>query len=110
MTSTWIFVQREGDKNIVVAVVYSSWEALNDGDETRNMQNESILKAGRKKYRMTGYFPPTPSDPVLRLVFPRTPTEADKNITFELYLPGKGPYHDAQFRIRDMTYKGKLEM
>src|SRR5947209_7534580 len=82
------FVQREGANNIVVAVAYPSWEALNDGEETRNMQNESTLNAGRKKYKMSGYFPPTPSDPVLRLVFPRAATEADKTMTFELYLPG----------------------
>jgi hypothetical protein len=74
------------------------------------MQDESIMKVGRKKYQMVGHFPPTPSDKFLRLVYPRVVTAADKSVIFELYLPGNGPYHEAEFRVRDMLYKGKLEM
>jgi len=43
-------------------------------------------------------------------VLPRSVAARDKTVTFELYLPGYGPYHDAEFRVRDMMYKGKLEM
>ena len=68
------------------------------------------MKVGRKKYKMLGHFPPIPSDPYLRLVFPRVVTESDKSVIFELYLPGNGPYHDAEFRVREMIYQGKLEM
>jgi hypothetical protein len=46
----------------------------------------------------------------LRLVYPRVVTERDKSVVFELYLPGNGPYHEAEFRVREMRYKGKLEM
>jgi len=49
-------------------------------------------------------------DPFLRLVYPRVVGEHDKTVTFELYLPGYGPYHEAEFRVRDLQYKGKLEM
>jgi hypothetical protein len=66
---------------------------------------------GRQKYKMVGHFPPVPSDPFLRLVYPRVATERDKSVTFRaVYLPGYGPYHEAEFRVRDMLYKGKLEM
>ena len=74
------------------------------------MEEESIMKVGRQSYKMEGHFPPVPSDPFLRLVFPRVATERDKNVTFELYLPGYGPFHEAQFRVRDMRYKGKFEI
>jgi hypothetical protein len=83
---------------------------LDDAGESRHMQEESIMKVGRKKYQILGHFPPIPSDPYLRLVYPRVVTPADKSVTFELYLPGAGPYHVAEFRVRDMIYKGKLEM
>ena len=74
------------------------------------MEEESVMKVGRKRYQMVGHFPPTPSDPYLRLVYPRAVGPGDKTVTFELYLPGNGPYHDAEFRVRDMLHKGKLEM
>ena len=74
------------------------------------MEEESIMRVGRQKYKMEGHFPPVPSDPFLRLVYPRVATERDKSVNFELYLPGYGPYHEAEFRVRDMMYKGKLEM
>jgi hypothetical protein len=68
------------------------------------------MKVGRQTYKIEGHFPPVPADPVLRLVYPRAVTERDKNVTFELYLPGYGPYHEAQFRMRDLMFKGRLEM
>ena len=104
------FVRREGAKNLVLAVAFPNWTALQDGEESRHMQEDSIMKVGRKKYKMLGHFPPIPSDPYLRLVFPRVVTESDKSVIFELYLPGNGPYHDAEFRVREMIYRGKLEM
>ena len=74
------------------------------------MEEESIMRVGRHEYKMEGHFPPVPSDPFLRLVYARAATEQDKAITFELYLPGYGPYHAVEFRVRDMMYKGKLEI
>ena len=94
----------------MVAISFKNLNALADGEEAHRMEEESIMRIGRQKYKMEGHFPPVPSDPFLRLVFPRAATEHDKAIAFELYLPGYGPYHEAEFRVRDMTYKGKLEM
>ncbi len=104
------YVREEGAKDLVLAIAFKNLSALEDGEEAHHMEEESIMRVGRQKYKMEGHFPPVPSDPVLRLVFPRAVTERDKSVTFELYLPGYGPYHQAEFRVRDMLYKGKLEM
>jgi len=68
------------------------------------------MKVGRKKYQMVGHFSATPLDKFLRLVYPRLVTPVDKTVVFELYLPVTVPYHEAEFRVSDMLYKGKLEM
>jgi hypothetical protein len=104
------YLKQEGANKLVVAIAYKNLTALADGEEAHRMEEESIMRVGRQKYKMEGHFPPVPSDPYLRLVYPRAATERDKSVTFELYLPGYGPYHEAEFRLRDMTYKGKLEM
>ena len=103
-------IGQEGANQLVLAIAYKNWTALADGEEARRMEEESIMRVGRQKYKMEGHFPPVPSDPVLRLIYPRAATERDKTITFELYLPGYGPYHEAEFRVREMRYRGKLEM
>jgi len=104
------YLKENGGKTLIVAIAYKNVTALSDGEEARRMEDESIMKVGRQEYKMEGHFPPVPSDPFLRLVYPRAVTERDKTVTFELYLPGYGPYHEAQFRVRDMIYKGRLEM
>ena len=69
------------------------------------------MHIGRKDYQILGYFPPTPSDPVLRLIFPRAVKPADREIVFRLYLPGLNfPDREAVFAVKDLTYQGKLEM
>jgi len=104
------YVAKEGANKLIVAIAYKNLTALADGEEEKRMEEESIMRVGREKYKMEGHFPPEPSDPYLRLVYPRAAGERDKTIRFELYLPGYGPYHEAEFRMRDMRYKGRLEM
>ena len=104
------YLHQQAGGKVIVAIAYKDIEALSDGAEAHRMEEESVMQVGRKQYKMEGYFPPVPSDPFLRLVYPQVVTERDKTVTFELYLPGYGPYHEAQFRVRDMMYKGKLEM
>jgi hypothetical protein len=104
------YLAHEGANKVVVAIAYKNLTALADAEEAQRMEEESIMRVGRQTYKMEGHFPPVPSDPFLRLVYPRIATERDKTIAFELYLPGYGPYHEAEFRVRDMRYKGKLEM
>jgi hypothetical protein len=69
------------------------------------------MRVGRKRFKMSGYFPPSPGDPYLRLAFPREVTSSDKILTFDLYLPGVPiPFRKAEFTLKDMLWKGKLEL
>ena len=57
-----------------------------------------------------GHFPPTPSDPYLRLLFPRVSLAAVKVLSFGLYLPGVNrSYYDVELPVKDLTYRGQLE-
>lgn len=105
------FLRSDASRHIVVAVSGTTVEAMSNGDETRQMEKDCVMKAGRKKYRMTGHFPPSTRDSYLRLIFPRVAVDSDKEIVFELYVPGATPpYREAYFKVRDLYYKGKLEM
>jgi len=102
------YVQAHRDKVIVVAIAYHDWGALADASEAATMQKECRLKVGRKKYRLEGYFPPTPSDPYLRLVFPRAAGERDKRFSVEFYLPGAAvPFREVEFELKDLVYRGR---
>ena len=93
-------------KVIVVAVPLRA-DALADVGETKRMEAESLLRVGKRKIKATGHFPPTPADPTLRLIFPREVPENTKEITVEVYLPSvPGPYRSAQFRVKDLIYRG----
>lgn len=81
------------------------------GEDTQRMEDECVMRVGRKKFKMIGHFPPTGKDPYLRLAFPREVKAADKSVAFELYLPGVAmPYRAVEFRIKDMMVNGKLEI
>jgi hypothetical protein len=102
------FLRENAGKVIVLAVQLP--RALTDDAEIRRMEKECVLKVGRRKYRVTGHFPPAPTDPHLRLVFPRDVRPEDKTLRFELYVPGLGnPYRWAEFRVRELKYKGAPE-
>ena len=69
------------------------------------------MRVGSKSYKVEGLFPPEPSDPVLRLIFPRAVKATDKSVEFRLYLPGLPfPEREAQFWVKDLSYRGKLAM
>jgi hypothetical protein len=105
------FLKDRAGESIVLTVSFPDPNRLADGAESKRMEEECVMKVGRKKYKMTGHFPPTPSDPYLRLVFPRGIKPADKTIEFELYLPGvTPPYRTAQYVIKELMYRGKLEL
>jgi hypothetical protein len=96
---------------IVIAVAVGDTPAFSNERETQQMQQDCFMRVGRKRLKMTGHFPPSASDPYLRLAFPRQVGAGDKTITFDLYLPGvELPYRSAEFQVKDMTFKGKPEM
>lgn len=102
------FLRENQGKCIVLAVHLPGWNAKADAQK---MEEESVLKVGRKKYKMTGHFPPTPGDPYLRLVYPRAVSTSDKAFSFELYLPSApSPYRTVEFRLKDLMYKGVPEL
>ena len=101
------FLEQDHGKSIVLAVAYLDPRALANAAEAGRMEEESILKIGKKKVKPTGHFPPTPGDPYLRLVYPREDLTGAKSLAFELYLPGVGlSYHMVEFRMKDLLYKG----
>jgi hypothetical protein len=105
------FVKQHKAESIVLTVFFPDPVQLADAKEAKRMEEECFLKVGRKKYKMTGHFPPTPDDPYLRLVFPRQLGPKDKTLEFDLYLPGApDPYRIAEYVIKELMYKGKLEI
>ncbi len=104
------FLSRDAGKYIVLAVPIPA-EATREASEMSLMENQSVLKLGKQKIKMSGYFPPSPTDPYTRLIFPRAGTEKAKELNFELFLPGTGtPYRQVFYQIKAMTYRGRLEM
>ncbi len=96
---------------IVLAIRVQHANEFDDAGEVRRMEQESILRVGRRKFKMTGHFPPTARDPYLRMAFPRQVTESDKFLTFDLYVPGaRPPFRSIEFRLKDLMWKGKLEL
>jgi hypothetical protein len=105
------FLKQHQGESIVLTVFFPDPLQLADAKEAKRMEEESFMKIGRKKYKMTGHFPPTPDDPYLRLVFPRQLGPKDKTVEFDLYLPGApDPYRIAEYVIKELMYKGKLEI
>jgi hypothetical protein len=96
---------------IIVAIRMTTNQGLLDDREVRRMEDESVMRVGKKKIKMTGHFPPSPGDPFLRLAFPREVQLSDKTVTFDLYLPGvSAPFRSAEFKLKDMAVGGKLEI
>lgn len=106
-----IWMEDNRASQIVLAIRIARAQEFDDAGEVRRMEDECVMRVGRKKYKMTGHFPPTRRDPYLRIAFPRQVTESDKSVTFDLYVPGaRPPFRSAEFRIRDLMWKGKLEL
>jgi hypothetical protein len=96
---------------IVVAVRITNNKGFFDEKEMRSMEQESVMHVGRKKFKMTGHFPPSASDPYLRMAFPREVTAGDKTVSFDLSLPGvEMPFRQIEFKVKDLMLRGKLEI
>lgn len=48
------YIGQEGAHRLVVAIAYDNLTALADGEEAHRMEEESIMKVGRRKYQMEG--------------------------------------------------------
>ena len=104
------YLAGQAGKVIVVAIPLDA-NALADAGETKRMESESLIRAGKRKVKSTGHFPPTPADPILRLIFPKDLPEGTKEFTVEVYLPSiPGPYRSATFRVKDLVYRGQPDL
>ncbi len=98
------------ESQIVIAIKIGMNPDLSKEAEVRHMEEDSFMQIGRKKIKISGHFPPTPSDPFLRMAFPRQPIGDEKKITFSLYIPGLPlPFREAEFHPKDMVINGKPE-
>jgi len=96
---------------IVVAVAIQNNKDFLDEREVRRMEDECVMRVGKKKIKLTGSFPPSEADPYLRLAFPRQVELTDKTLFFDLYLPGvPAQFRSAEFTLKDMVVAGKLEL
>lgn len=97
-------------KHLIIAVRVTRPEDLADAKNTRDMEKECYMQAGKEKIKMVGHFPPTPSDPYLRILFPKRTDPTAKSLRFSLYLPGiSQPFREVEFFLKELVYKGKPE-
>lgn len=106
------FLRENREKVFVLAVGYPTVSGLGKiPGEWTTLEKETHMTVNHKKYTLEGTFPPTPSDPVLRLVFPRSVKPTDASVVFQLYLPGLPfPERDVEFFVKNLLYRGKLAM
>jgi hypothetical protein len=105
------YLREHRNDTFVLGVTYPTLSGLGRAGESKEMEEETVMVLGRKEYKILGHFPPTPSDPVLRLIFPRMVKPTDKTVFFKLYLAGlKFPEREVEFRVKDLMYQGHLEM
>jgi hypothetical protein len=105
------YLRENVDKQFVLAIQGVTRGALDRAGEERAMEESTAMIVGRKVYKIIGHFPPTESDPVLRLVFPREAQSTGQTVLFRLYLPGLAfPNRETEFRVKDLLYHGKLTM
>lgn len=104
------YITQNPGKHIVVAARVEPNAQFADAKEIKTMEKECFIRVGKRKIRSVGYFPPTPSDPYLRILFPRVPLDGLKILSVGLYLPGvRKPFEDAEFLVKDLKDRGKLE-
>ena len=106
------YISEHRDHHFVLAIAYATLVTSGKASEQRKMEQESVMKIGRnREFKMVGHFPPTPADPILRLIFPREMRPGDKTVVFRLYLPGiQFPEREVEFSVKELMYRGKLEM
>jgi hypothetical protein len=93
---------------IALAVYMPDDRAISDLEESRSLERDSLLHIGKRAYKLYTYFPPSPSDPYLRYLFPRDVKPGDKMLSFDIYVPGAGtPQRHPMFSLKEMMYKGK---
>ena len=105
------FLRENRETHFVLALSYPNILRPSKSGEQKTMEDDAAMVIGSKSHKIAGYFPPTPTDPVLRLVFLREVKESDKTVLFRFYLPGLTfPEREVQFNVKELKYHGKLAM
>ena len=102
---------REGPgQYIVLAVLVPDRKVFADAVIASKIDSDSRLFAGGKEWKPITHFPPSSTDPYLRVVFPRRVEQKAKSLEFTVYVPGvTDPYRRLLFPINKMTYRGRVE-
>lgn len=105
----WYEDNRAGQ--VILAVRVGTPVAFSEEGEIRRMQEESAMVSGHVKVKMSSYFPPSASDPYVRMAFPRIGIqESEKVLGFELYLPGiPTPFRTVEYVLSDLVAGGKAD-
>ncbi|MEO8097635.1 MAG: hypothetical protein ABI811_08025 [Acidobacteriota bacterium] len=105
------WLEDNSKSQIILAVRVGNNKAFNDSKELTELEKNSVMRVGRRKIPMTGYFPPSSGDPFLRMAFPREVVLSDKTVRFEIYLPGIGaPFRTVEVKLDTLVVDGKLEL
>jgi hypothetical protein len=106
------FLREHGAESIVIAVQQSDQTGLLIPEEMARLEKDCQIRSGKRLLKLTAVFPPTNSDPMLRLVFPRDLDPKADKVRLELYIPaldGKA-WRTFEFNIKPMLVDGKLEI
>lgn len=104
------YIRQNPDKHIVIAARVPLHIDFANEKEVKRMEKECFLRVGKQKLRSVGYFPPTPGDPYLRILFPRVALTGLKFLSVGLYLPGvHKPFQDLEFLVKDLRVRGQVE-
>jgi hypothetical protein len=105
------WLEENKSSQLILAIRIHDTEPYQNAKQLERLEKDSVMRVGRNRIPMTGYFPPTPADPFLRIAFPREVSPQDKELRFELYVPGiTGPFREVEFRLADMLVDGQPEL
>ena len=98
-------------EQVILAVRVGATVAFSEQGEIRHMLEDSAMRSGNVKVKMSSYFPPSVSDPYVRMAFPRSIVqESEKVLGFDLYLPGIAtPFRTAEFVVSELVVDGKAD-
>jgi hypothetical protein len=96
-------------ERVILAVRVGNNTAFSEEGEIRRMQEDTVMHSGNIKVKMSGYFPPTSSDPYIHFAFPRSVIQPqEKFLDFDVYLPGTAsPFRTVLFTVGDLLVDGK---
>ena len=96
-------------ENVILAVRVGNNTGFSEESEVRHMEEDSAMRSGHAKVKMSSYFPPTASDPYVRFAFPRSVVQRQEtSLDFDLYLPGvPSPFRTVLFIVGDLMVDGK---